>query len=105
MQSSKSKPIIYSQSTIVGMIDDTTGKYIKTVIVNIMNEFDTYLKSEGSAATNSWEYMFDCNYIYMSALNIEIQKHFDSSVFVRIYGGGIGATSNKLICKVNWGAD
>lgn len=70
-----------------------------------MNEFDAHLKSASSAAANSWEYMFECEYAYITALNTEIQKHFDSSVFVRIYGGCIGASSNKLICKVNWGAD
>jgi hypothetical protein len=98
-------PVVYSQSTIVGIIDDTTGKYVKTAVTKILDEFAAHLKSSGSVGANSWEYMFDCDYSYMPALNIEIQKYFDSSVFVRVYGGGAGASSNKLICRVNWGAD
>lgn len=105
MQSFKSKPVVYSQSTIIGTIDDTTSKCIKPVIAKILEEFAVYLKSTGAVGANCWEYMFDCDYAYMQALNIEIQKHFDNSVFVRIYGGGVGITSNKLICRVNWGAD
>lgn len=96
---------VYSQSTIVGLIDDTTGKYVKTVVAGIMDAFASYLKSAGSVGANSWEYLFECDYGYMPALNTEIQKHFDSSVFVRVYGGGAGASSNKLICRVNWGSD
>lgn len=70
-----------------------------------MDAFASYLKSAGSVGANSWEYMFECDYGYMQALNTEIQKYFDTSVFVRVYGGGAGASSNKLICRVNWGAD
>lgn len=98
-------PKIYSQSTIVGIIENTTEKSIQLHVKQILDAFHTYLKSASSVASNSWEYVFDCEYAYMTALNTEIQKHFDSSVFVRIYGGGVGASSNKLICSVNWGAD
>jgi hypothetical protein len=102
---SKPKPIVYSQSTIMGTIDDSTGKHIKTIIAKLMDEFAAYLKTSAAIGANGWEYFFECDYAYIPALNTEIQKYFDRSVFVRIYGGGAGASCNKLICRVNWGAD
>jgi hypothetical protein len=96
---------LISQSTIVGTIEDTTNKLIKTYATNIINAFQVYMKSSQSVGQNSWEYAFECDYVYITALNTEIQKHFDHSVFVRIYGGGAGASSKQLICRVNWGAD
>jgi hypothetical protein len=97
------KPI--SQSTIIGTIENTTCKLIKTHVTNILDEFQAYLKSPQSVGQNSWEYAFECDYVYLTTLNTEIQKHFDTSVFVRIYGGGAGASSKQLICRINWGAD
>ena len=104
MQRFNKHPVI-SQSTILGTIEDTTSTLIKVHVTKIIDEFQAYLKSPQSVGQNGWEYAFDCDYMYLTALNTEIQKHFDSSVFVRIYGGGAGASSKKLICKVNWGAD
>lgn len=96
---------LISQSTIVSIIEDTTTKIIKIYLTNILDAFQAFIKSPQSVGQNSWEYAFDCEYVYLTALNTEIQKHFDSSVFVRIYGGGAGTSSKQLICRVNWGAD
>lgn len=96
---------VFSQSSIIGTIEDTTTKSIKSIISSILDQFQSYLKSPQSVGQNSWEYAFECDYVYITALNTEIQKHFDRSVFVRIYGGGAGASSKQLICKINWGAD
>ena len=107
LSSMKSKHnIIYSQSTVVGIIDDTTGKHIQTIITDILDSFAAYLKSPDAVGKNCWEYLFKCEYGYLPALNTEIQKHFDSSLFVRIYGAcGAGSSFDKLMCRVNWGAD
>ena len=96
---------VFSQSTIVGTIEDTTNKLINLHVGKIIEEFQMYLKSPQSVGQNSWEHAFDCDYVYITALNTEFQKHFDQSVFVRVYGGGAGASSKQLICRINWGAD
>ena len=99
------KQNVLSQSTIVGTIEATTHKLIKIHVSKILEEFQVYLKSPQSVGQNCWEYAFDCDYVYITALNTEFQKHFDQSVFVRIYGGGAGVSSKQLICRINWGAD
>ncbi len=96
---------LMSQSTIVGTIDETTTKLIKSYVSNILDAFQAYIKSPQSVGQNSWEYAFDCDYAYLTALNTEIQKYFDRSVFVRIYGAGAGTSSKQLICRINWGTD
>ena len=90
----------------MGIIDDTTGKHIESIITGILDAFAAYLKSPDAVGKTSWEYLFTCGYSYLPSLNTEIQKHFDSSLFVRIYGAcGAGSSSDKLVCRVNWGAD
>ena len=99
------KQNVLSQSTIVGTIEETTYKLIKIRVNKILEEFQVYLKSPQSVGQNSWEYAFDCDYVYLTAMNTEIQKQFEPSVFVRIYGGGAGISSKQLICRINWGTD
>lgn len=71
----------------------------------ILEEFESFLKTGGAIGKTTWTYEFECNPMCMEALNIELKKHFDKTVFVHIYGGVARDSVNKHVCQINWGAD
>jgi hypothetical protein len=97
--------IQYSTSLIQEKVNKTTHSFISVYVTQIVKEFESFLASSDAVAKSEWTYEFECNPTFMEALNIELKKHFDSSVFVRVYGGMARSSSNKLVCLINWGRD
>jgi hypothetical protein len=97
-----SSTIIYSTSIIHDKLQKTTQSLISEYVKLIVNEFETFLASSNAVGKSEWTYEFECNPGFMEPLNLELKKHFDSSVFVHVYGC---MARHKLICQINWGRD
>ena len=97
--------IVYTTTLINEKLTKTTTTYASTYVKQILKEFETFLGTSNAVGKSEWTREFECSPSFMEPINAELKKHFESSVFVRVYGGVASNTSNKLICQISWGAD
>lgn len=96
---------MYTTSLIHEKVHKTTNVYTSNYVTEILKKFEAYLASSDAIGKSEWMYEFECNPTFIEPINAELKKHFESTVFVRVYGCAISHTSNKLICQISWGAD
>jgi hypothetical protein len=99
---SAAKKGVYTSASIQEKINKTTVAHIELHIDGILTAFNAFLESDASVGRYDWMYEFECDIDYMEALNIELSKHFDNSVSVRVYGGMAKDSLSKFVCSISW---